>query len=102
MARLPDQSIKTYRGGAVLTWALVVVPFALLFLYVWIYAVNGPDWDHMSSAEIFYRWRDGRFDFEYLFRQHNEHRKAVARLVTLGLGLLTRWNNRPEAMLHWA
>ena len=102
MARLPDQFTKTYRGGAVLTWAFVVVPFALLFLYVWIYAVNGPDWDHMSSAEIFYRWRDGRFDFEYLFRQHNEHRKAVARLVTLGLGLLTRWNNRPEAMLHWA
>ena len=22
--------------------------------------------------------------------------------MTLGLGLLTRWNNRPEAMLHWA
>jgi len=99
---LPDNFATSDRGRALVAWALIVAPFLLLFSYVWIYAVNGPEWDHMSSAEIFYRWRDGRFDFEYLFRQHNEHRKAVARLVTLGLGLLTRWNNRPEAMLHWA
>ena len=83
-------------------WALVAAPFLLLLVYVVVYAINGPEWDHVTSAEIFYRWRDGIFDLEYLFRQHNEHRKAVPRLVILGLGLLTRWDNRPEAILHWA
>jgi hypothetical protein len=88
--------------GAVVAWTLVVAPFLLLLAYIAIYAVNGPEWDHVATAEIFYRWRDGTFDLEYLFRQHNEHRKAVPRLIILGLGLLTRWDNRPEAVLHWA
>jgi hypothetical protein len=85
-----------------LAWALVLVPALVLLLYVAIYAVNGPEWDHVNSAEIFDRWDRGQFTFEYLFRQHNEHRKAAPRLVILGLGELTRWNNRPEAFMHLA
>jgi hypothetical protein len=94
---------KTHdRGLAALAWTATLVPALALALYVGIYAVNGPEWDHVNSAEIFDRWETGRFTFEYLFRQHNEHRKAAPRLVTLGLGLLTRWDNRPEIYLHAA
>jgi len=83
-------------------WALIALSALALLLFVAIYAVNGPEWDHVNSAEIFYRWDQGRFTLEYLFRQHNEHRKAAPRVVILGLGLLTRWRNPPEMYLHWA
>jgi hypothetical protein len=81
-------------------WAAIVVPALLLLLYVWIYGVNGPEWDHANSADIFSRWDAGTFTLEFLFRQHNEHRKAVPRLVILALGKLTRWNNRAEMFAH--
>jgi len=100
---LPDNSAAEDRiRTRALAWTIVLTPALLLLWYVIVYAVNGAEWDHLSSAEIFYRWDQHNFTFEYLFRQHNEHRKAVARLMTLGLGLLTRWNNRPEAVMHWA
>jgi hypothetical protein len=85
------------------TIALGLIAFsaAALLLFVAIYAVNGPEWDHVNSAEIFYRWNEGRFTLEYLFRQHNEHRKAAPRLVILALGLITRWRNPPEMYTHW-
>jgi hypothetical protein len=82
---------------------LLIGPPLLLLLYAITYSVNGPEWDHLSSAEIFDRWnRPGGLTLEFLFSQHNEHRKAAARLATLGLGLLTDWNNRAEAVAHWA
>ena len=81
---------------------LLFAPPLLLLLFALTYSVNGPEWDHLSSAEIFDRWnRPGGLTLEFLFSQHNEHRKAAARLATLGLGLLTDWNNRAEAVAHW-
>lgn len=85
-----------------LAWTLVLVPALLLVLYVAIYMVNGPEWDHVNSAEIFDRWDRGQFTLEYLFRLHNEHRKAAPRLAILGLGYLTRWDNRAEMFAHLA
>ncbi len=90
------------RRMAALAWTLAMVPALVLVLYVALYAVNGPEWDHVNSAEIFDRWDRGEFTFEYLFRQHNEHRKAAPRLVILGLGKLTRWDNRAENFMHLA
>ncbi len=81
---------------------VIVLSALALLLFVGIYAINGPEWDHVNSAEIFYRWDQGRFTLEYLFRQHNEHRKAAPRLAILALGLLTRWRNPPEMYTHWA
>jgi hypothetical protein len=86
----------------VLAWTLAIVPALVLLLYVAVYTVNGPEWDHVNSAEIFDRWDRGEFTLEYLFRQHNEHRKAAPRLAILALGKLTRWDNRPEAFAHLA
>lgn len=80
---------------------LIVLSALILLIFVALYAVNGPEWDYTTASEIFYRWDQGRFTFEYLFRQHNEHRIAAPRLVILGLGLLTRWKNPPEMYAHW-
>src|SRR4051812_15159685 len=96
-----DTATAEDRRLAVLAWALVIVPALILLLYVGCYALNGPEWDYLPFAEIFDRWDRGQFTLEYLFRQHNEHRIAAVRLVVLGLGTLTRWNNRPEIAAHW-
>lgn len=90
-------------GRRAFVFLLLLVPPLLLLVFALTYAVNGPEWDHLSSAEIFDRWsRPGGLTMEFLFSQHNEHRKAAARLATLALGLLTGWNNRAEAVAHWA
>jgi len=81
---------------------LIGLSALVLLLFVAVHAVNGPQWDHVNSAEIFYRWDEGRFTLEYLFRQHNEHRKAAPRLVILALGQITHWRNPPEMYTHWA
>jgi hypothetical protein len=83
-------------------WTLTIAPAAILLYYIVSTGVNGLVWDHLSSAEIFDRWDSGRFTVEYLFRQHNEHRKAVPRLVTLVLGRLTGFDTRAELLLQWA
>ena len=83
-------------------WPLVLVPPTLLLLFALTYSVNGPEWDHLSSTEIFSRWhRPGGLTADFLFSQHNEHRKAAPRVATLGIGLMTRWNTRVEAGAHW-
>lgn len=81
---------------------LLIGPAALLLAFIAVYGVNGPFWDHLTSAEIFDRWHNGELSLEFLFRAHNEHRKAVPRLVVLGLGLVTRFNNPAEMVLQWA
>jgi hypothetical protein len=85
-----------------LAWALVVIPALATLAYINRYGVNGPYWDHLTSADLFEQWHDGTFTLEHLFRPHNEHRKAVDRLVVLGLGSLTRFNNLAEMNLQWA
>lgn len=80
----------------------MIVPAVILLAFIVGYGVNGPVWDHLSSAEIFDRWDSHRLTLEFLFRQHNEHRKAIPRLVALGLGLATRFNNRAEMNVQWA
>ena len=99
---MSDAAAPRDRRLDALAWTLTIVPALLLVLYAAIYMVNGPEWDHVNSAEIFDRWDRGDFTLEYLFRQHNEHRKAAPRLAILALGTLTRWDNRPENFAHLA
>src|SRR5258708_40072313 len=84
------------RRLAAIAWTLAIVPALVLVLYVAIYTVNAPEWDHVNDAEVFDRWDRGELTLEYLFRQHNEHRKTAPRLLVLGLGQLTRWDTRAE------
>jgi hypothetical protein len=90
------------RRIGVLAWVLVILPALLLLAYILAYSNNGADWDHVTSAEIFDRAHNGQLTAEFIFRPHNEHRIAAVRLVVLGLGELTRWNTRVEAVAHWA
>lgn len=80
---------------------LLIAAAASLLALIITYGVNGPFWDHLTSAEIFDRWHNGELSLEFLFRAHNEHRKAVPRLVVLALGMVTRFNNPAEMVLQW-
>jgi hypothetical protein len=82
-------------------WAAVVVPALLLLLFIHAYSLNGAEWDHLTAGELFYRADTGQLTLSYLFSQHNEHRIAVPRLVTLTLGRVTRFNNAVEMYVHW-
>src|SRR5258708_16095005 len=84
------------RRLAAIAWTLAIVPALVLVLYIAIYTVNAREWDHVNDAEVFDRWDRGELTLEYLFRQHNEHRKTAPRLLVLGLGQLTRWDTRAE------
>ena len=92
----------TQRAARVLAWGLVLLPALLLLLYIVLYRVNGPSWDYTTLAEVFDKWHHGTFTLAFLFRQHNEHRIAVPRLVILALGEVTRWDNRTEMLAHWS
>lgn len=93
---------RNTRTARILPWFIVAVPVVLLLLYVWTYRVNGAEWDHLASTNVFALYDTHAFTFHFLFQQHNEHRIAVPRLVILGLGLLTRWNNEAEMFAHAA
>jgi len=83
-------------------WGAPLAAASLLLLFILVYRVNGPEWDHVTSAEIFWRWDIHQFTPAFLFKQHNEHRIAAPRLAILALGLLTKWNNPVEMIAHWA
>jgi hypothetical protein len=91
-------------GGrrTLVAWALVLLPALALLIYISIYGVNGPEWDHVWSTELFERFDRHVLTLPFLFGQHNEHRTPVSRLAILALGELTRWNNRAEQYAHWA
>jgi len=95
-------TLPAERRIGMLAWTLVILPALVLLAYIVAYGNNGPDWDHVTSAEIFDRAHNGRLTLEFLFRPHNEHRIAAVRLAVLGLGELTRWNTRVETIAHWA
>ncbi|HEX4565808.1 MAG TPA: hypothetical protein VH138_04215 [Vicinamibacterales bacterium] len=81
-------------------WAVALAAAGMLFLYVAVYRLNGAVQDHLASTIAFSLWDQHAPMGHYLFQQHNEHRILVPRLVILGLGLLTRWNNVPEMFAH--
>jgi hypothetical protein len=83
-------------------WAVSLAAAGMLFLYVFVYRLNGATFDHLASTIAFSLWDTHAPMGHYLFQQHNEHRILVPRLVILGLGLLTRWNNVPEMFAHAA
>jgi hypothetical protein len=80
--------------------AVALAAAGMLFLYVAVYRINGAEQDHLASTIAFSLWDQHAPMGHYLFQQHNEHRILVPRLVILGLGLLTRWNNVPEMFAH--
>ena len=67
-------------------WAIIALPIILYFYFLSEYSLNIPKWDdHALKAFILdYQNADGILaKFQTFFKQHNEHRIAFDRLITL-------------------
>ncbi|WP_119066073.1 hypothetical protein [Rubrobacter indicoceani] len=78
---------------------LCLVPAVLCFAYVRAFGVTVVYSDQWEVVSLFERLSAGTLTFEHLFRLHNEHRFFFPRIVMLGLGSLTAWNNIAEMYL---
>lgn len=75
---------------------LSIVPVLLCFVYVRAFGVTvvySDQWEMVRSFELL---ESGKLTLEHLFRLHNEHRFFFPRIIMLGLGSLTAWNNVAE------
>jgi hypothetical protein len=79
-----------------LLFFLAVAPAALLLRLVGQYGVNVPFGDEWSLIPLFAKWNDHQITFADLFRQHNEHRILVPKLLYIAFAQLTHWNLRAE------
>lgn len=69
-----------------LAWAIIALPIILYFYFLSEYSLNIPKWDdHALKAFILdFQNADGILaKFQTFFKQHNEHRIAFDRLITL-------------------
>ena len=69
-----------------LAWALIALPIILYFYFLSEYSLNIPKWDdHALKAFILEFENANGFlaKFQTFFKQHNEHRIAFDRLITL-------------------
>ncbi len=72
--------------------AALVGPVAIVVLLVLRHGVNVPFWDQWELVGPLTRFQDGTLGWAEIFRQHNEHRMVVPKIVMLSLALLTGWN----------
>lgn len=90
------------RVGGIGLLLLVLVPPALILLWLDRWAVNMPYWDQWIFAKIYDHVANGTLTWHELFRQHNEHRILVPRLLFIALAFLTGWNIRAEQFFNVA
>ena len=80
---------------------VVLAPPAVAFGYIYNYGVNAAHWDHLLTAELFDQYYRGVLGADLLLRPHLEHVKLFPRLMTLALGVPSRFNNLVEMYAQW-
>ncbi|HEV3410193.1 MAG TPA: hypothetical protein VG095_07855 [Chthoniobacterales bacterium] len=76
--------------------AAAVAPAILLLGWINRYGINVPVGDEWALVPFFEKWRNHQLTFADLYRQHNEHRILVPKLIYLAFADLTNWNLRAE------
>jgi len=72
------------------------VPPLVLIACIGAWGVDVPYWDQWVVAPLMDQLFSGRLDLADVWRQHNDHRVFVPRLVMLGLARLSGWDVRWE------
>jgi hypothetical protein len=75
---------------------LALLPAAFIVRLVAVYGVNVPFGDEWALLPLFGKWGEHHLSLADLFRQHNEHRILVPKLIYLGFVQLTHWNTKAE------
>jgi hypothetical protein len=86
-------------AGNSLPWLMIAacaLPAIVPAILIAIYGVNFPVWDqwHPAIAGLFVKLHQHTLTLADLFAQQNEHRLFVPRLIYLGLGVFTHWNQK--------
>lgn len=80
---------------------LIIFPAIVNLLYIHRFGVNIPIYDQWTFIPLFSRLYTGHLTFSDLFAPYNGHRIIVPRLIMLGVGALTHYNNLVEMYLSW-
>jgi len=80
---------------------VVLAPPAVALAFIYAYGVNAAHWDHLLTAELFDQYYRGTLGADLLLRPHLEHVKLFPRLMTLALGVASRFNNLVEMYAQW-
>lgn len=84
------------QGRRWVLFLIAILPIAVIIRLIDEYGVNVPYGDEWSLIPLFSKWNDHQLTFADLFRQHNEHRILVPKLIYLAFAQLTHWNVRAE------
>lgn len=71
---------------------LCAAPLCALVFYLSLYGVDVPFWDEWDTLYLFDNYFQGALTFQDLWRQHNEHRILVPKLLFLLIGIPSRLN----------
>jgi hypothetical protein len=95
-ARPIESPPSSRRPFDLILFVLALAPAAFIIRLVATYGVNVPFGDEWALIPLFGKWADHHLTFVDLFRQHNEHRILVPKLIYLGFVQLTHWNTKAE------
>ena len=87
----------------ILLRGLVLVPAVVTLGMILHYGVDGAfndQWD--GVAPLLIKAHNHQLTWADLWKQHNEHRIVVSRLIMIGLARLTDWNIKAELLTIWA
>ena len=71
---------------------LSALPLGVLVALVWYYAVDVFTWDEWEIIRLLEKFHDGTLTFWDIFRQHNEHRIILAKIIPLISAIYFRGN----------
>jgi hypothetical protein len=80
---------------------IAVLPAFFQVVSIFKYGVNIPYWDQWCMPPIFEKIAEGRFTFQDLLTQQNEHRPVFAFLFSIGLTRITDWDIRWEMIFSF-
>lgn len=73
---------------------LVILPPAVLVVFVFLRGVDVPYWDQWLLVPLIEKWKQGSLTLADLWQQHGDHRIFFPRLVMLAMVLVSDWNIR--------
>lgn len=78
---------------------LTIVIISNLAVYIYSFGMYFPFWDQWELVEPLVSLYNDKYDFAFLFKQHNEHRIVFPRILMLSLAYFSHWNHALELFL---
>lgn len=93
------QLVRRLSGLQWLAFVLITAPAIYLTWFVYTYTVNVPFWDQWEIVPIIQNINDGNLNWNDFWKQHNEHRLLLPRIIMITSAYLTNWNLKTETLI---